>query len=209
MQASALAECQGSRVAANFKDDGTEARYGKRGLGDPERILYRAWQAEDEAADIETKGLQTQPIGHARLGGSHRLADPENGGGRLALFKPRPLTEHAECCGKTGGCTGIARLGIADFRHAFERQAAFEKIVQIGNAERQRLAARLVFFPLTEAAGIGRLGGAHDARKPTVFDPGYGFSERKYRLPLHGCVGHDGQLPSECSCYVLLDSRAS
>ena len=209
MQAPAFAERKGCRIAANFEDDGAEARHGKGGLGDPERILHRARQAEDEAADIEPKGLQTQPIGQARLGGSHRLADPENGSHRLAFFKARSLAEHAECGGKTGGSTRIARLGIADFRHAFKRQTALEKIVQIGNAERKHLAAGFLFLPLTEATGIGRLGGAHDARKPTVFDPCYGFPERKHRLPLHGCVGHDGQLPSVCSCYVLLDSRAS
>ena len=77
--------------------------------------------------------------------------------------------------------------------------SAFGKLhprVQIRNPERKRLAAGFIFLALTEAAGVSRLGGAHDARKSTVFDPGYGLSERKYRLPLHGFVGHDGQLPS-------------
>lgn len=197
MQAPALAERKGARVAANFENDGAEARDGKGRFGDPKRILHGARQAEDKAADIEPVGPETKPIGQARLGGRHRLADPENGSHKLALFKPRLLAEHAESGGKAGGGASIARLGIADFRHAFERQTAFKKIVQIRNAERKRSASGLiVVLALTEAAGIGRLGGAHDARKPTVFDPGDRLSEQKYRLPLHGFVGHDGQLPS-------------
>ncbi len=196
MQAPAFTKRQGCGIAANFQDDGTEAWDGKRGFSDPERILHRAWQAEDEAAHIEPVSFQTEPIGHARFVGGHRLADPENGSCRLALFQARLLAEHTECGGKTGGSTSITRLGIADFRHAFERQAAFEKRVQIRNPERKRLAAGFIFLALTEAAGVSRLGGTHDARKSTVFDPGYGLSERKYRLPLHGFVGHDGQLPS-------------
>lgn len=197
MQAPAFTQGKGCRIAANFQNDGAEARDGKRRLGNPERVLHRAWQAQDEAADIEPVSPKTKPIGQAGFIGSERLADPENGGCRLALFEARLLAEHAERCGKTGGSAGIARFGIADFRHAFERQAAFENIVKDWNAERERLAARLFLLTPAEAAGIGRLGGPHDARKPTVFDPGYGLSERKHRLPLHGFVGHDGQLPSQ------------
>ncbi len=129
MQAPTFAKRQGCRIAANFKDHGTEGRDGKRGFSDPERILHRTRQAEDEAADIEAESLETQPVGHARFVGSHCLADPEYGRHRLALFQARLLTEHAKCGSKPGGSTGITRFGIADFRHAFERQTAFEKRV--------------------------------------------------------------------------------
>ncbi len=121
MQAPALAERKGARVAANFQNDGAEARHGKGGFSNPQRILHRARQAEDKAADIKPIGLETKPIGQPRLVGRHRLADPENGGRRLAFFKARLLAKYAERCGKTGCGTRIPRLGIADFRQTFKR----------------------------------------------------------------------------------------
>ncbi|KSV89425.1 hypothetical protein N181_15090 [Sinorhizobium fredii USDA 205] len=121
----------------------------------------------------------------------------------MAFLLPHLLIKHRKRRHEAGGRTRIAGFGIADFHQAFERQPALEDIVKGRNPERQDLARHAPFPAAPKAGDIGRLGGPHNSRQAAIFNPCYGVTKGKNGLPLHGVLGHDGQLPSNVHVMFL------
>ncbi|MCA1407425.1 hypothetical protein I6F26_22675 [Ensifer sp. IC3342] len=193
MQAPALAQGETGGIAADFQNDGRKDRYRKSRFGNPERILDRAYRNEQEALDVEPIGFEARRIWKPGLARGKTLADPQDRPQMTFLPLP-PLTKHRKCRHETSGCTRIARFGIADFRHARERQPTPEHVIKRRDAKGQDLVTGSLLPLAPETSRIGRLGCTHDPGQPAIFNLCYGFAKGKNGFPLHGFLGHDGRL---------------
>ena len=199
MQPARGRQIEAGRHAARLQKNDRKAIQPRRLIGNPKRVGQPVSLGDKQAGRVDAvKKAYSRRI---RIAGF-----PKTFGGSHPKDRSRPGFDNTpdQRQHERRRRAGVARDGCMDFGKSGAGQPAAERRVETFDTGDEKIAARHSAMPNE----IDILGVPAKILGETAFYPRDFTAQGKNSLPRHGGHRHDGTLSSNCSCYVLIDSRA-